>query len=318
MSLKRSLPVLGMIFFFILMLAFPQTVFSGASEGLLLWFHTVLPTLLPFLIITNLLLHTSAINWILRIISPILRRVFGVSFYGSFAVLIGFLCGYPMGSKITADLIKTNKITSEEGRYLLSFCNNTSPMFIISYVIWQNLKMSNETIPFFFILIISPVLCSFLFRRYYHVALSSEQSGFCDKPWKLTGKKKENGSLLDSCIMNGFETITKVGGYIMLFSILLHFAGQLPVPQKHMANVLFSSLEITSGIPMVCASSSSLSARVISVLGLTSFGGWCSVAQTRSMIQGTDLPIIPYILEKLITALVTSLLTYCYLLCKLL
>ena len=35
-------------------------------------------------------------------------------------------------------------------------------------------------------------------------------------------------------------------------------------------------------------------------------------AQTRSMVQGARLPITPYIIEKLITTLVTSLLAYTY------
>ena len=45
---------------------------------------------------------------------------------------------------------------------------------------------------------------------------------------------------------------------------------------------------------------------------LTSFGGWCCIAQTYSMISGNHLPILPYIAEKLATALVTSLLISAY------
>ena len=54
---------------FAAMLLFPKAVFNGASEGLLLWYQIIFPTLFPFLVITNLLLATGG----LRIIS----RVFG-------------------------------------------------------------------------------------------------------------------------------------------------------------------------------------------------------------------------------------------------
>ena len=50
----------------------------------------------------------------------------------------------------------------------------------------------------------------------------------------------------------------------------------------------------------------------VSILALTSFGGLCSVAQTKSMIRQSGLSIVPYIAEKLVTALVTSLLAFFY------
>ena len=45
----------SVILLFFIMLSFPQEVFDGASEGLLLWFQIVLPTLLPFIIISNII-----------------------------------------------------------------------------------------------------------------------------------------------------------------------------------------------------------------------------------------------------------------------
>ena len=53
--------------------------------------------------------------------------------------------------------------------------------------------------------------------------------------------------------------------------------------------------------------------QIMQALALTSFGGWCAAAQTRAMIQGTSLPFLPYIAEKLITALATSLLVWLFL-----
>ena len=129
----------SVILLFFIMLSFPQEVFDGASEGLLLWFQIVLPTLLPFIIISNILIQTNSISMLSRIFGPAFQKIFRISTDGSFVVLAGFLCGYPMGAKVTSDLILAGRITKSEGSYLLSFCNNTSPMFIISYVIWQNL-----------------------------------------------------------------------------------------------------------------------------------------------------------------------------------
>ena len=304
--MKRYFTSLCVIALFVLMLLFPQPVFKGASSGLLLWFNVILPTLLPFMIVSNLLIGTRAIDAISKVFGPVMCRLFGVTRYGSFAIIAGFLCGYPMGGKVTADLVRKQYITWQEGQYLLSFTNNTSPMFIISYVVWQNLNDTSRTMPALLILILSPILCSFLFRIYYRPGARIHSSEYPPLP------KAAAASLMDSCIMNGFETITKVGGYIMLFSILIALLQKLPLDHFLFSLLLLPSLEMTNGIPLLCVSPLSADACFVLSLALTSFGGWCSVAQTRSMVQGARLPITPYIIEKLITTLVTSLLAYTY------
>uniref|UniRef100_UPI00351C73F3 hypothetical protein n=1 Tax=Mediterraneibacter glycyrrhizinilyticus TaxID=342942 RepID=UPI00351C73F3 len=132
--MKRTLTGLGIVLLFSFMLLSPKAVFSGASSGLLLWFQTILPTLFPFLLVSNLLLATGSIHYLTSAFSKICRTFLSVSDCGSFAVITGFLCGYPMGAKTAADLNTQGYITHREACYLLSFCNNTSPVFIMNYI----------------------------------------------------------------------------------------------------------------------------------------------------------------------------------------
>lgn len=307
--MKRYSLSFCIIILFSLMLFFPQEVFRGASDGLLLWFQIVLPTLLPFLILSGLLLHTNSISIISRAIGPALKKCFHISEDGSFAVLAGFLCGYPMGAKITSDLILTNRITRNEGKYLLSFCNNTSPMFIVSYVIWQNLKNRKLALPSIIILFLSPVVCSFFFRLYYKKQLNTQKSLTQSAPQTIHFEFR----MLDQCIMDSFETITKIGGYIMLFSVLISLAKIIPIQSRILHQFLLPMLEITNGIPMILKNVPSFPKAYLCTMALTSFGGFCSIAQTKSMIQDSGLSIFPYIIEKLVTAIVTSLFALFYL-----
>ena len=298
--MKKFLSLFIIIGFFVIMLIFPRQTFEGAESGLLLWFQIVLPTLLPFIILSNLLIHTNAVTYISSIVKPFIQKLFRVSDYGCYAVFVGFLCGYPMGAKVVADLIQTEKISEEEGQYLLSFCNNTSPMFIISFIVMQNFKNESLLLGTLVILYLAPVMCSFLFRRFYkcNARMSSASS--------LNNAFYFNFQIFDTCIMNGFETITKVGGYIILFSILFALVKQLPVMW------LLPILEISCGVSYITSLGIPLSTVYPYVLALTSFGGLCAVAQTNSMIQESKLSILPYIIQKLITALVTSLLAIIY------
>jgi len=303
----------SVILLFALMLLFPDKVFEGACNGLMLWFHSVLPTLLPFMILSGILIKTRAIHWIVRISGPLLGRIFQVSNYASFAVITGFLCGYPMGSRITADLLREGHISLDEAGYLLSFCNNASPVFIISYIVQQNLGQEKYLSPSLIILTLSPVIASFLFRhlRLYTYFCSGNQLIRNDF---LPDASEKNESILDSCIMSGFESITKVGGYIILFSIMLSLAEIPNLPYAGFRHFLLPSLEITNGISLICRNLTDNSAFFLCMV-MTSFGGWCAIAQTKCMINGTGLSIFPYAIEKLITALVTSLLCLFYLIC---
>ena len=170
---RRHFLTIPILIFFLCMLSFPQTVFAGASYGLLLWFRHVLPTLLPYMVLINILIRTPALHWICRITSTFFMSASRHLLLWHIRRLTGFLCGYPMGAKTTSDLLNVNKISRSEASYLLSFCNNTSPAFILSYVVAQNMKERNLCIPFFLILTFTPLMLSFIFRLFYRLPESS-------------------------------------------------------------------------------------------------------------------------------------------------
>lgn len=310
MSRRPALTIAILILFFS-MLSFPQTVFTGASYGLVLWFRHVLPTLLPYTILINILICTPALHWICRITSTFLCPLLGTSYYGTFAVLTGFLCGYPMGAKTISDLLNVHKISRSEASYLLSFCNNTSPAFILSYVVTQNLKKSDLCIPFFLILTLTPLMLSFVFRLFYRLQESSGSFSQATPGSFPDSSGNFSDGFLDRCILNAFESVTKVGGYMMMFSVLIQLPASL-LPNTLFSLLLYSSLEISTGIRLLASSALYTAEKIILCAALTSFGGWCCIAQTYSMISGSQLPILPYIAEKLVTALVTSLLISAY------
>ena len=97
----------------------------------------------------------------------------------------------------------------------------------------------------------------------------------------------------------------------MMFSVLIQLPASL-LPNTLFSLLLYSSLEISTGIRLLASSALYTAEKIILCAALTSFGGWCCIAQTYSMISGSQLPILPYIAEKLVTALVTSLLISAY------
>lgn len=307
-SLRQYMPGITAVLLFISMLLSPRAVFSGAEDGLLLWFQIVFPTLFPFMLVSALMMAGGGLSVISGLFGNVLGRIFATSGNGAFAVLTGFLCGYPMGAKVTADLLRSGRITRNESCYLLSFCNNTSPAFIMNFIIWKTLGRDELTVPSLLILFGVPVLLSFLFRRFY---LHGEK--------RFRSPEKNNGragntldfAAFDSCMMDSFEGIVKVGGYIISFSILIALLGEFS--DIAFFKAVLPSLEITNGIVMLHEGIADPALSYPLIMGLTSFGGFCSVAQTNCMLRGTGISIFPYIAQKLAASLAASSLAYLYL-----
>lgn len=306
--MKQLLSGLPVLVLFLAMLFSPKAVFDGAESGLLLWFQVVFPTLFPFMLVSGLMLSGGGLVVISRIFGRLFSTLFATSPNGSFAVIAGFLCGYPMGAKVSADLVRSGRISRDEGAYLLSFCNNTSPIFIMNFIVWKTFDREELMIPTLLILIGVPAFLSLFFRRFY-LKGRKKFSDLSDK--KKNNVKLLNFEMLDSCLADSFESIVKVGLYIIFFSILIALPGKLSAGHPLLAGIL-PTLEMTNGILMIHKAAPDLTVSYPLILGLTSFGGFCSAAQTKCMLKAASLPILPYIIQKLTAAAAASLLGIVY------
>ena len=110
--------------------------------------------------------------------------------------------------------------------------------------------------------------------------------------------------------MEACESITKVGGYIIVFSILLALLKEIPLSGAFWERLLLPAVEMTNGITLLCAQDIPFSMKYILTMALVSFGGLCAAFQTQCMVRKQHFSMGRYITEKLITASVTSLFAY--------
>ena len=295
------------ILLFFLSLIQSHVTFIGASSGLLLWFQTLVPTLFPYMIFSALIVRTRGLDYLGIFLGGLFQKIFRVSSAGSFAVISGFLCGYPMGARVTADLILAGRITREEGNYLLTFTNNTSPAFIINFICAAQLKAPQLTFVFLGILYISAYITSLIFRHRFpgnaSTVLSAGGSNIEPSFWKT----------IEISIAHSIEGITQIGGYIILFSVLIFQISNLT--DNTILLSIGSFLEITNGIPLIIKEIPSKIIQYTILMALTSFGGVCSIIQTQGMISESGLSLRRYIAAKCIQAGISSLLCLLWCLC---
>lgn len=296
--MKKILYILLTAGMVLLLFSHPGTVASGCSLGLMLWYTSVLPSLLPFMILSGLLIRTGLSWYLSPVYAPLLKRIYRISEEGCYAVLLGFLCGFPMGAKVIADLVREKRISVEEGTYLLGFCNNVSPAFFLNYVCLK--KLGYPSVPWTLVLLFYavPLLYGLLTRPFYQFPeplRTQKQASF----------HRIDFPMLDACMMDGFSTITRLGGYIMLFTILVQFLDLLPLSPSALA-FLGALLEVSCGVDQLSRLPSLY--RTALVCTSAALGGFCICAQTQSVLDGTPLSIRTWITGRIITALLVFLL----------
>lgn len=303
--MKKISTLFFLCFLFSFLLIFPAQSLEASKTALLLWFDTLLPTLLPFLILSQLILKTSVINIVQKILGPVFRNLFHCSDHGAFCVLCGFLCGYPVGARLISLQIKEENLSITEGQYLLSFCNNVSPMFCISYGITHAIG-SEQILPYLFIIYGSALLFGFLTRPENQPA-----KGIVVK--KQTSTAENIFQLIDVCIIDSFYIMIKLCGYLMLFSIIsTGLLMPLPDNMTYAPTIITSFLELTDGLSRISELPKGIFRSAISVAALT-FGGMCCIFQTNSVITGTGLSLKKYILHKAMIAVIALFLFFLWL-----
>ncbi len=332
----------GLLLLLILMLSFPVASLEGAKSGLMLWFETVLPALLPFMILSGLLIRLRVTRAVSVFLYPVLGHLFPISKEGCYPIFIGFLSGIPVGAKTTADMFEQQLISKKEAQFLCALCNNASPMFIISYIAASKLKRPDLGIMLLIVLFASSAISSlsiyYIKERFsskkrngesiqkqtllHALHLSNDiDDNISDNKNNLQNPeitKKQTHTfefqMLDDAILSGFEVVTKVGGYIILFSVLASLLLHLKLLPTFVAAFISAILEITTGIDQLTRISFSEPIKIILITTITAFGGLSGFAQTKSVINTSGLSLFQYFITKTLNMICAFTLSTIYVL----
>ena len=283
--------------------------------GLNLWFQKMIPTLLPFMILSGILIRMNLSDSFAHLFSPLLKPLFRLSDSCLYCLVIGFLCGFPMGARVTVESYQRGKLSRREAQLMLSFCNNIGPVYFTGFVL--HLFPVERPLLFLAGMYLLPFLYGLILR--YTLYRDIPRQTFLPSPSGpsdiagISGVRKglhaaslpssspsgvRAPSLLEetqNSIVSALCSIASLGGYMILFN-LLNLIPDILLPSRltKLETLLGCVLEITSGLSRL--------PRSMAFWGyvLLPFGGLSCIAQTYSMIRETDLSLGNYVLHKLI------------------
>jgi len=328
--------VLIVLFLVVTIILYPGESVESAYNGLIIWVTLVIPALLPFFIGSEILINLGVVKFFGVLLEPIMRPIFNVPGEGSFAFAMSITSGYPVGAKIVSKLRVDKILTQVEAQRLISFCSTSGPLFMIGSVAVGMFKSSKIGILIVLSHYISAVIVGIIFSFYKKSSDNYKRNKPKENLLKrafsqLSKNSNQNlsmGIILGNAVKNSFNTILMVGGFIILFAVVIRMLEILSIIDA-ITSLLFTLLipfkvshsiirsfvtglfEVTMGAKAVADSLGiDLSTKVAIASFIIGWSGFSIHAQVSSIIGITDIKFSLYILSKALHATLSAIITY--------
>lgn len=310
-SVKKYFFTVLCLVFILTLIIFSDTNLEAAKYGLALWTTSVVPSLFPFFVATELLCNTNIIYIAGKYLKNIIGKLFNVPGEGAIALMIGIICGYPAGAKVIVNLKEREVLTKEEAERLLAFTNNSGPLFILGTIGISFLNNKKIGYILLFTHIVACLTVGYIFRSW------KKDKQRIWNIYKTDSLKKnmsisEFGEILGMSIKKSIGTILNIGGFIVIFSVIISiletshifdiitsFTNKLGFQGEIIVGILKGILELTNGAKAVSVlGSSNLNIAILAFI--IGFGGISVMLQVYSIIAKEKISIKPYIYGKLL------------------
>lgn len=309
----------------------PQETVQAARSGFQLWYQILVPALLPFFIVADLLVSLHFVGLIGALLEPLMRPLFRLPGCSALVIAMGFTSGFPMGAVLSRRLLEEKLITPQEMERLVSFTNNSSPLFIIGAI---GVGMFSSA-PLGYLLAVSHYAANlavgFIWGR-LSVPASSIANISPSQAWQnlwnqLSNEKKSVGELLRNAVNTSIKNLLAIAGFVVLFSVMTRMFTVWGVMDylSHFLTMLLGSLdfsypvcfgmsiglfEITLGSQTITATSAPVLVKLLAVSIIMGFSGFSIIAQVMSIVAGLPVRLSFYLWSRLIQLTISALITW--------
>jgi len=312
--------------FFIAMAIFPQSVYSGARRGLSLWAEVLVPSMLPFFMLAEILMASGLLNKLGFLLSPVMEPLFHLPGTAGLGLALGYTSGFPMGAVISSRLYSEGFLDHQQASRLLAFTNNASPGFVLTSLAagMLNAPATGKLILF----------CHYGANFIYGIILGLLPAGRKSQSKSLLKndnvsslKINENqalspGALLSESIRISIQNMLSLGGFVVIFSAGLQLLNDLKLlwllaaaisrilppslNQGPLAQALAAGLfEMTLGLYQTTQVSIDLTQKVIFCLLIMGWSGFSIQAQVSGIVGLSRLDLRYYFAGRLFQPLIS-------------
>lgn len=300
--MKKALLYISVLFTVILLIIYSKDVITYSKEAMELCYSFIIPTLFPFFVCSGLLVYSGFGSLTAKYAGGIMRPLFNVAPAGSAALILGITGGFPLGAITAVQLYKCGALSKSETERLLSFCNNSGPLFVIGTIGVAVYGKLSYGVALYIIHIISSLLTGFAFRSYHADKHHSPDM-------RLDTDDIPLSQAFSTALSNASKNIVTVCLSIIFFAAVSRtIIGILNLPP--LINSLATGLcEFSTGTLKISMLDIELYKKLIMTSLIIGFAGISVHIQVMAVTADAGLSLKPYIGGKALQAVISAALT---------
>ena len=300
LTLRRIAVCYMCLFVIILFMKNSSAAAKWVSAGISLCARTLIPSLFPFMVVSSMVISSGACTEFFGALAKPLCSVLRVSRDGACALVLGWLCGFPIGARCARELYGNGRISFDEYERLTCISGTPSPAFLILSVGGGMLGDVRLGAVLYFVCVSCAILMGIVLR------MRRGERAYAP----ICRTKSTRKPLLECFVRSVSDSATAmmtVCSFVIFFSA---FLGVLEQSIKFLGlsdtahAVVFCIFEMTTGLYRVCALAPA-SALPLCALA-AGWAGLCVHFQTIAICGGTGLRLSRYFSVQLLRALLCA------------
>ncbi|MCL6457992.1 MAG: sporulation protein [Gorillibacterium sp.] len=304
----------------ILIILYPDQAFKSSLGGLRLWWTVLLPGLLPFYILVEIVTGLGLVRAFGALFEPLLRFLFRIPRGGGEALTAGLLAGYPVGAEATMHLYAKKALRQGETNRLLSLSHLCSPVTMVTVIGVSFLHSIRAGLFIAAIHYVAAFVVALLLRNLpdgpeQSTDESTVRIGMATRFFRAMSEAREEdgrsfGKLLGEAVAHAIQTLFSLSGFIIFFSVLCRMISlQLP-PAWSGSSLIPALLEPHLGSYSAAVQTGGgiwLYAFIGAVLG---WSGLTQHLQVRGIMNDSRIGYLPFLLGRCLHAGFAFILTF--------
>lgn len=299
---KYSNLIIVMITFIILILILfnKEIVSNTIITSFYIWFNTLVPSMLPMFILSDILINYNFISFIPDKITNIISKIFNISKEAVLVLFISLIAGFPSNGVAIKSSYDLKLISKEEASHLLLFVHFANPLFILQTI--GIFYLNNNS--FGIIILISHVLSAFLIGVILRNKNHPTKNNYISK----NNKSQSFTTIFSSSIKKSINTLLMVSGTVTSFLIISTLICHIFDLNVYLETFVKGTLEMTMGLSSLSNLLICDIYKVVLSTAIISFGGLSIHLQVASVID--DIPYTNYLKGRLLHLVISSLTSF--------
>lgn len=314
MKLTSILIMICLIFCGYEILSESVTIMNAVSSSFQIWINNVVPSLFPFFVLSELLINYGFIELIGELFKPIFERLFKINGNAAFVFIMSLISGFPSNAKYAKELYLDKKLDYNEASKILMFSHFSNPLFILGTISITFLNNKTLGLIVMFSHYFSNIIIGLIFRNYYPSKITKDKFSLKKAISAMHNKRINNkcrfGNIISNSLSKTINTLLLILGVITTFLIITTIIDnnfRLSLLNK---TLLSGFLEMTQGLKHVSLLNVSSNYKAILICFIISFGGLSVHTQILSIISDTKIKYKPFLLARIIHAIISSFICF--------